>query len=407
MAKMRRITLIFLAIVAFEGPAIAAEIDCGLTQTDVIVVDGMLDDWQGVKGVKRSGAAGSSSRDAVLVVRCNYDAETLYLAIDVTDERVIRRDKREKLAEDKVVVTFGDRSLEVYPADAASRQAQKASWSDGAAPKGLAIADSLQERGWSVELGLPLGRVPGWGRGVPGLEFSVEHHDADLLTEREHQEVVSTGDGLLVFEEAAALYQQFLTEHKLKPSDIVLDTMANMDAAPGAERVLVGGRVIGVLGAEYSYLKLPIAKAKDLLSVKVIDLAGEGKSCILAHYVERGNGGLREVLAVWNVMADGSFARTWAHEIAKQLGQSRLTNTFSLEAKQPAAPAGKKKKKPKKPKKPLPGFDIVVRVGDVTGFTAETWNELPAEDMVPILLPWGPKQQETWHFQGDESFGGE
>lgn len=44
MAKMRRITLIFLAIVAFEGPAIAAEIDCGLTQTDVIVVDGMLDD---------------------------------------------------------------------------------------------------------------------------------------------------------------------------------------------------------------------------------------------------------------------------------------------------------------------------------------------------------------------------
>ena len=41
------------------------------------------------------------------------------------------------------------------------------------------------------------------------------------------------------------------------------------------------------------------------------------------------------------------------------------------------------------------------------GFTApEGWKETPAEDMAPILLPWGEKKQEVWRFAKDGVSGG-
>jgi hypothetical protein len=52
------------------------------------------------------------------------------------------------------------------------------------------------------------------------------------------------------------------------------------------------------------------------------------------------------------------------------------------------------------------GLDLVVKPGEVVGFTPESWNETPATDMVPILLPWGEKKHEIWHFDGDVVSGG-
>lgn len=398
MARMVRLCgmwVILFVVFGAERAAEAAEIECGLAETGLIVVDGMLDDWQGVQPVQQAGAAAS---DASFKVYCNYDAGALYLAIDVRDERLIRRDKRDRSAEDHLVIAFGDRRLEVFPADAASHKPRKARWSDGKAPKGLVIADSLQKQGWSVEVGVPFDKLPGWSRGVPSLPFTLEFRDADMLTENGVQEIVTIGAGRLDFAEAKEMYEQFLRDHRVKPQDIVIDELVDMDGEPGPERVLVAGRTVGVIGADYVFLKLPARRRGDLLSIRVVDLAGEGKHCVLAHYVELGNGGEREVVAVWNLLPDGSFARTWAHEVAKRMGEKRITNTWALAPRQVVK--GKRKRT-------VPGFDIVVRAGEAVGWTAETWNEEPAEDLAPILLPWGPKKQAVWHFRGNESYGGE
>ncbi len=96
------------------------------------------------------------------------------------------------------------------------------------------------------------------------------------------------------------------------------------------------------------------------------------------------------MLSIWSARG-GQFTRVFAHEIAKQVGKSRLANTWQL------VPRGKGGKG---------GMDLVIAPGEVAGFTQASWNETPATDMVPILLPWGEKKQEIWRFEGDVVSGG-
>ncbi|MBI4508106.1 MAG: hypothetical protein HY698_00625 [Deltaproteobacteria bacterium] len=383
------VTGLLLACRAYAAPPPRVDVECGLTERGVIAIDGLSDDWKGVPGTRRSSG---SAEDASFLARCNYDREALYLSVDVTDDRLVRS-KPSKKGDDHVVLVFRDARLEVFPAHADYRIPHVVNWTGPGGAKTVKVADALQPRGWFVEVAIPLGRVPGWGKGVPAVPFSVELHDADLLVEQRTQSVVSTGLGLLSFQEGSETFKWFLGEQKLRPQDIRLDVMANMDGEPGLERVVAGGRVVGILAEQYSYLQLPVEKPKDVLEVRVADLAGEGKSSVLARYVERGGGGSREVLAVFNLMPDGSVARTLAHEIGKQLGQAQLTNTWELVAR-----PGKKKQSR--------GFDLVIRVAGAVGFTAENYLESPAEDMQPILLPWGETKEERWSFRGDEAVGG-
>jgi hypothetical protein len=382
------------------GLLAAVEILCGLTQPDVIVVDGMLDDWQGVKGF----AMGAGDGDADPVFRCNYDENFLYVSVNVFDDRLIRT-KQGGAGEDHIVLSFGSSRVDVYPGHSEYNAKRKVT---GSGLGKVEVADSLQPKGWSVELAIQLRRIPGWGKGVPTLPFKFELRDADQFVEKKVQSVVGTDSGRLSFAEGAELYKAFLAEFKLKRADVKLDTLAEMDGDPGLERVIWSGRIIGVLSDQYAVLQFPVP-AKDVLEVKVVDLSGHKKS-ILARWVERGNGGSREVLGVFNVKLGGAPVRTFAHEIVKQMGPNRLTNAWSIEpvAELNRGPKGQKKSKAKAKAPKLPGRNaIVIRVGEVTGFTAQTWREAPAEDMSPILLPWGEAQQEVWAFQGDEVFGGQ
>ena len=154
--------------------------------------------------------------------------------------------------------------------------------------------------------------------------------------------------------------------------------------------MVVAGKTLGVLSEGYAFLGLPVASPRDLIGVELVDFGGTGKSSIVVTYREHGGGGSRDVLGIWAAKPDG-FARIFAHEIAKQVGASRLTNRYEIV--------------PRKGKNAR-GRDLVIQIGDVTGFTAETWNETPAGDMAPILLPWGEKKIETWHFDRDEVSGG-
>jgi hypothetical protein len=381
--------LISLCFAGFTGAAQAADVPCELTESGVITVDGLADDWRGVKPVSVSQGAAA---DAGMAVRCNYDEDNLYLLVQVSDDRLIRA-KGAPGADDHLVFAFGDKRLEVFPADTDKNVKATVRWAGGGSTKGVDVVDSLQPKGWLVELGIGLERVPGGGKRAALIPFSLELHDGDQAVDKRPQTILSTGNGALLFAEASALLDAFLAEHKLKPQDLTLDVLADVDGSPGKERIVAGGRVAAVIGAELAYIELPVQKPSDVLEMRVIDLGGQGRSSLLGRYVERGGGGSREILAVWNVGSDGTWTRTFAHEIAKQLGKNRLTNAWELVPK-------------KKGKKKLPGYDLVIKHGDLVGFTQETWNEIPAEDMQPILLPWSGANQETWRFADGEVTGG-
>src|SRR5262245_48055123 len=112
---------------------------CAAVDNGTIQVDGLLDDWSG-----KTVTAGSG--DSAFVARCAYDKSNLYLAIDVTDDRLIRT-KTHGHDEDHLVLGFAGKKLEIYPASAEYGAKLFVSW-----PKPVVVVDSLQKHGWSVEL---------------------------------------------------------------------------------------------------------------------------------------------------------------------------------------------------------------------------------------------------------------
>jgi hypothetical protein len=363
----------FLFLFPSVASAARGELICRLAGDGLVQIDGVLDEWSGPSLTK------GDPRDSALAIRCAYDERTLYLLVEVSDERVVRG-----RAEDALILAFGDARLRIAPAS--DRATRSARWETGRG-KLPEIADTMLPRGFAVELALPLAATPGWAKGVPSLRFAATHVDADMATGGEPPSRTDTGEVLLTFEEAARALKAFLAEIRLAPRDVTVDTLAEMNGEPGPERVIVAGTVLGVLGGDgYAYIALPVASPRDLLGVELVDLAGEGQASAVVRYREHGGGGSRDVLAVFNLRHDG-FTRLFAHEIGKQLGPARLTNRWEL----------------RKAKK---GRELVITPGEAAGVSAETWNETPASDMVPILLPWGEKQQEVWRFEKDAVSGG-
>jgi hypothetical protein len=96
-------------------------------------------------------------------------------------------------------------------------------------------------------------------------------------------------------------------------------------------------------------------------------------------YLEKGGGGAREVLAVYRITSDG-IRRTFGVEVAKSQGANRLSTKVSYLKKGKAT-------------------EILVESQPAAGWTEATYQEEPADDVVPIPLPWGEKDKRRARFQ--------
>jgi hypothetical protein len=115
----------------------------------------------------------------------------------------------------------------------------------------------------------------------------------------------------------------------------------------------------------------------------------------VTEYREHGGGGSRDVVAVWALGANGSFARVLAVEVRKQLGGNSLANTWRLEPR-----TGKRGKR-------LPGQQLVVEAGEVVGWDEDSFDDVPPEDMRPILTPWAEQTTAVYYFENGQAFGGD
>lgn len=375
---------------AYASPASAGTslgVECVLVEEGMVEVDGILDDWGGIE------AHTAGTEDAGVTIRCAQTDDYLFLAIHVRDESVIRTSKKARTKQqDTLVLQIGAgrawSKLHVAPGTRGFEPAML--WRGKKVKAPVQVADSAQEDGWSVELGVPLKKLPAWGPGTPRLVYKLHYLDVDGGSDRSSFDV----KGTIRFAGATEVYKSFMRQTKLKRRDVRLDKIANVDGERGVERVIAGGRVVGVLNDEYRYLTLPVQSTSDVLKVRVVDLGGEGRSSIITEYREHGNGGSRDVLAVWNVQSDGSFARTLALEIRKQLGDNVLTNDWKLEPKQ-----GKRGKT-------VPGYDLVVTAGEVVGWDEDSYEDVPPEDMRAIITPWAEQTSAVYYFEGDQALGG-
>ena len=389
MLKWSPIALAIAVSTSWVGAAAAAEHTCDRVAKETITVDGMVDDWSGFRGRR----IGKKSADRGLVVRCAYDAERLFVAAFVKDDKIIRgRGKASR--EDSIAITVkapGGKAITVriFP----GTRGYKPKFIG--AKKWIEVAESLQEDGFSAELSIPLAKIPKWTRTLPALSGSFRFGDADKAGKGVS---VVSGKLRLQFSDANAVYKSFLRATGLSRSDVTYDVLRDVNLGKGAERVVAGGNVIGIISDDYVFMRLPVQSASDVLKVRVVNFSGTGRGQILAHYRQHGNGS-REVVAVWNINSSRKFERLLAAEVRKEQDGKLIENRWSL------VRAGRLRAKPAKAKKR--GYDLVVEADVAVGFNAGNYREMRSVDEDSILLPWSDDDSKIYVFDGDSYEGSE
>jgi hypothetical protein len=348
--------------------AVAASLACQLAEPASVDVDGMLDDWDGIKAARANG----KDKDQSFDVRCLFDGDRLAISIDVRDDLLSRRRKAHKdlLGEDRVVLELsaGGTPLVLTLFPGTEKVAPKRSLGGKKLPKWVSVEDTQQPKGWSIEIELPLAKVGGWSASAPSVDARIVLRDSDELQEAAdelaHPLTLTLGDKPQVFD-------RFLRETRLKKKDLVLDQIADVDPSrKGTERIVAGGKILGVIGEQYGYVDLPVAAAADVLKVELVDLRGNGGRVVLTHLRQFGGGGSRDIVALWGA-SGGQIEQLFAVEVRKEADGNRLESTWKL---------GKKKKGK--------GMELRVEAQPAVGWDEDTFEEDSADDAEPIHLPW-------------------
>lgn len=395
---MNRVRTLLFALVALAAlaaaarPARAGHI-CELVEAGVLEADGDIDEWRDLGSLKRGqGDAGASYE-----MRCGYDGKRLHVMVRMRDDRVYRTGKGGAESDDNLVLTVvaadgrAPWSLRFWPGTRGFK-AKK----DGG--RGMQAVDTLLDDGWALEASIPLKSIPGWGPSTPLVRGEVTYRDVDAPGAG----VAATlrFRGSMHFAAAVPALRGFLVAAKLGVPGLRLDALADVDGLPGSERVVSGGRFVGILTDAFGFVEMPVKASTDVLAVKLVDLAGNGRMSIVTHFRQHGGGGSREVVKVWTLGAGGQLESPLGFETALVLGKRKLTNRWSL------VPAGERRVPEKKGQKPrrLPGQDFVVEVTDADnqGWDAASFAQVvPSPDTRPILIPWGDRRAVIYYFDGD------
>lgn len=385
------------ALVGLAAPAAhAGSLSCERVEADFFEIDGMLDDWSGVRARRAGGNRAQGSFD----LRCAFDDERLYLAVDVRDDVMLRTAGAKPSSEDNLAfdLRIGKQGtpLVVRAFPAGSRQKPVRRLGRGKLPRWIAIEDSGRPRGFAVELALPLARIPGYGRGTPALTARVAFVDGDVYGKKAG--AGATFAGRLHLAGGGGLAGKFLAAAGLTWKDIKLDRIANVDDDKGAERVMWGGAVIGVITDRFNYFSLPVKSGADVARVRLVDFEGKGRHYLVAEFRQYGNGGSRDVVGVWRYTGV-TFVRMLGFEVGKSLGANSLSNRWSL------VPRGKHR--PGKKRRFKGGVDILVEAGKAVGWDEDDYPLQPATDVRPILLPWDDQTTAVYWIEGGVIGGGD
>lgn len=403
-----------LVTLALPRAVRATPVPCDLADAGFAIPDGAVSEWGAVDGVTVEGpglpvpnGAWTDNKDASFTVKCVYDGEFVTFAITALDERLLRNAAPDPMKDDAITLAFADgkggvKRLEIFPPDGQGVKLS-ARWMPGKKPAksvsgGFEFGSGAVKNGYNLEVAFPYAMLPGFSKSTPRIPFGVYMSDADARVANKIEALLTTAKGradknpkeldMLGLQSGDEVYREFLQKLKIKPGAITIDQLVEVDGHDGPERVIRAGRIVAALSDSFTYFTIPAQTDKDVREVKLVDLTGEKRMSVLARYLQRGIDGSRELVSVWNL--DGTdWVRTFSHETGKFQDQNKVINTWSM-------------KKPAKGK----GLELHFAVGEVVGWDQETWLESPAEDAVPILLPWGDgPRADAFAFQGYEYIG--
>jgi hypothetical protein len=391
-----------LCSLAFCAAAQAADLGtlpCDGADEGTIQIDGLVGDWEGVgmTWMDTKLLAGPSPNTLRARARCNYDAQNVYLLVEVEDD-IVLRSAAAPASEDHIEIAFGvpgkssgDLSavrLSVFPAHSGKPRVTR--WQGTKVPKVVAgagptgqsvpgkgsvfeIFDSLQPKGYAIELAMPKRTIPGFVEGTP-LRMGLRVIDRDVPSGGlAAQATLGDGDspehlGEVNLGGAARSLAEIATDLKASESDVFFDKQADLGEGPG--RVLMIGKSLAFASKGYSFLEVA-SQRSDIRDVQLVALGGK-KHAVAIRVVEQGNGGLREILKLY-ILKGTTLAVLFATEVGKEQGKQRLHTQVTFAKRGDAT-------------------DLILTPQPPVGFSPATYPDLPAEDVIPILLPWQDKK---------------
>lgn len=387
--------------VALCSPAIAfAQAGIRVYEVEDVRVDGVLRDWSAA-----TFADVGTGSDASMSFALGSDAQGLYFAATVHDDRLVRT-PTPGTREDAVILTLslpegrGRRISEIYLfAGVPGRSAGMAGLADqiNGRPRvlvGARVVEGPLRRGagYTLEAFIPFAQIPGgsrWDQARATVRLRDVDSEAHAQVEAEPAFVPTDAlVPLLPSGGSGGVLEQFLAERGMDAARPSHDLRGNVNGDRRQERVFVVDRFVLVSGPGYrdgqgyAFHELPVQSSQDIRSAQLRDLTGDGVAELVIVLRQRNPQGERDLWQVISLSGDNPAA-VFGIEIRKAIGRGSIEARISIH---PARGRG--------------APEIEVSAHRAQGLDAESYQESPAQDVEPMLVPWGPIAARRYRWSG-------
>jgi hypothetical protein len=365
-------------------------------------VDGALREWKGAHFVTLG-----SGGDAALRYALASTGEGFYLGAEISDEALVRH-KGVGPGQDALVFGLAmqdaQRKLRVTEfwlhAGEPSRSQAQAGYAEAGKPPlpepRIQVVEGPRSEGagYVIEAFIPFALVEGselWEQGRAHLRLE----DVDRAQKPSLETTLATSDvtrpsdwpRIALGTGQVDHLASFAQSKGLSGTEPRFDLRGNVAGDATPERVVILDKFVLVYGKQYqrgetyAYFALPFSTGGGLVSAQLEDATGDGHEDLFVRVRQRNDLGARELLLVLS-LAENSIAPLFSVELKKEAKGGFVESQLDIE------------------KPSHGGRRIRVATGRAQGLDALTYQENPAVDAEPILLPWGDTKSRTYAFNG-------
>ncbi len=396
--KALRVLLAALAVGLL--PRIASAAPASPLRIDKIdkapVIDGVPGEWQRELGRLSQTVKGTpSAADLSAKGAISYDAKSIYVAVDVSDDKLVGGGDGDRV---DLVIMVGSsaQTVSLFPGQP-GKSAGKAT-TKGSTVSGAKVVEAPRKGGYSLEASIPWSAFDGAETTRVGLKGGLFVSDSDAASSQSGSSVdatVGTAAGMdsaslgpLLTTPEQSLADGLIKEKKLGAP--AFSTTANVVGDGMRERVLVFDRFLVVLGPTYrggkEYYFADLGVSGHSLSVQKMetrDFDGDGRDEIVftKRFTKSGAKTTREVMHISSYGTADTPEIVFQHEIGIQNAKGSITNEVSF-----GTDAGK--------------VTLTVRPGSAKGLEEKTYDEPTESSFDALLLPWGSIESQTYKWKG-------
>lgn len=367
-----------------------------LVEKEGVKLDGLVKEWP-ARAPAKTVVKGTGDKVSA-AFGLQYDDQTLYVAGEIGDPQ-LTRSARFADDEDHATLVFavpsasGMSTYEIaFFAGKPGESAGSVRWASGPNKghevAGAKIVEAPVDKGYTFEASLPWSTFPETRTIRVGLHGLMRYFDSEgglgVKT------ILATGPGdaahaaqmpALLSESEQSLAESFLSPRGLLATTPKVDLYADITGDGMKERITVFDHYLTIVGPgyragrEFFYRDL----GAELVKLEARDVTGRGKDDLLVRRRFPGSS-TREWFEVWSFLGGSEEpTTTFAHEVAVVSDGKQVTNVVRVASKQ-----------------------IDVTYEPARGWDVDSYREPVANDVEPILLPWGPIKSQVFRFDKDK-----